>query len=164
MPLQTRPVHPVSPAHRTSLELLLQKKIQKALQMRTAAQQTREKYPLTQHMPFTLTQVSVHRVPLFNIVWESWLLWSNFIFFSPANLKEHPAEIPVVKFFMREAHSICFPFVAFHFIGYLCPWMMKRAIPHPKLPSLDSSLYTATITSFSFISPCSEWIYFEMKA
>lgn len=60
---------------------------------------------------------------------------------------------------MREALSICFPFVAFQFIGYLCPWMMKRAIPHPKLPSLDSSLYIATITSFSFISPCSEWIF-----
>lgn len=77
-------------------------------------------------------------------------------FFSPANLKEHPEKIPVVKFFMREAFSICFPFVAFPFIGYLCPQMMKRAIPHPKLPSLGSSLYIASITSFSFISPCSE--------
>lgn len=83
---------------------------------------------------------------------EIWLLRSNFIFFSPANLKEHPAQIPVVKFSMKEALSICFPFVALHFIGYLCPWMMKRAIPHPKLPSLDSSLYIATITSFIHLS------------
>lgn len=157
MPLQIRPVHPVSPAHCTSHGIAASQEDTKSSVDENCSRTYKRKISSHPACPLYPNSSFYTQSAFIQCSIESSDCSGAISFFSsPANLKEHPAKIPVVKFFMKEALSICFPFVAFHFIGYLCPWMMKRAIPHPKLPSLGPSLYIATITSFSFISPCSE--------